>query len=38
MIDVTIPEILRCNLTAVILSLKALGISEISQVDFIDKP
>lgn len=32
------PEILRCNLAGVILSLKAIGISDVSKVDFIDKP
>lgn len=32
------PEILRCNLSGVILSLKALGIKDMSNVDFIDKP
>lgn len=36
--DVTVPEILRCNLAGVILSLKAIGITNISNVDFIDKP
>ena len=34
----TVPEILRCNLSGVILSLKALGIQDMSQVDFIDRP
>lgn len=38
MAEVTVPEILRCNLAAVILSLKALGINDVTQVDFIDKP
>lgn len=32
------PEILRCNLAGVILSLKAIGINDVSKVDFIDKP
>jgi HrpA-like RNA helicase len=36
--EVTVPEILRCNLSSVILSLKALGITNISAVDFIDQP
>ena len=32
------PEILRCNLAGVILSLKAIGIDDVSKVDFIDRP
>ena len=32
------PEILRCNLAGVILNLKAIGISDVSKVDFIDRP
>jgi HrpA-like RNA helicase len=36
--DNTIPEILRCNLSNVILQLKAMGIIDVSKVDFIDKP
>ena len=32
------PEILRCNLAGVILSLKAIGIADVSKVDFIDRP
>jgi len=36
--EVTIPEILRCNLSGVILSLKAIGVSDVSKVDFIDRP
>ena len=34
----TIPEILRCNLAGVILNLKAIGITQVSKIDFIDKP
>lgn len=34
----TIPEILRCNLSGVILNLKAIGIKDVSKIDFIDKP
>lgn len=36
--EVTVPEILRCNLAGVILSLKAIGIEDVSQVDFMDRP
>jgi HrpA-like RNA helicase len=28
--EVTVPEILRCNLSGVILSLKAIGIEDVS--------
>lgn len=38
LLEVTVPEMLRCNLAGVILSLKAIGISDVSKVDFIDKP
>lgn len=34
----TVPEILRCNLSGVILNLKAIGIKDVSKIDFIDKP
>ena len=34
----TIPEILRCNLSGIILNLKAMGINDVSKMDFIDKP
>ncbi|CDW77464.1 probable atp-dependent rna helicase dhx35 isoform 1 [Stylonychia lemnae] len=34
----TIPEIMRCNLSGVILNLKAIGIKDVSKIDFIDKP
>jgi HrpA-like RNA helicase len=33
-----VPEILRCNLSGVILSLKAMGIVDVSKIDLIDKP
>lgn len=33
-----IPEIQRCNLANVILHLIAIGINNISEFDFIDKP
>ncbi|KAH0878518.1 hypothetical protein HID58_065912 [Brassica napus] len=36
--DSTKPEIKRCNLSNVILQLKALGIDDIVGFDFIDKP
>ncbi|CAN6985007.1 unnamed protein product [Brassica oleracea var. botrytis] len=36
--DSTKPEIKRCNLSNVILQLKALGIDDILGFDFIDKP
>lgn len=36
--DSTKPEIKRCNLSNVILQLKALGIDDIIGFDFIDKP
>ena len=38
LVENTIPEILRCNLSGIILSLKAMGISDVSKMDFIDKP
>eukprot|EP00347_Sterkiella_histriomuscorum_P000505 403375592 len=34
----TIPEIMRCNLSGVILNLKAIGINDVSKIDFIDSP
>ena len=34
----TVPEIMRCNLAGVILALKAIGISDVSKVDFMDRP
>ncbi|KAG5068246.1 hypothetical protein JHK85_000623 [Glycine max] len=36
--DSTMPEIKRCNLSNVILQLKALGVDDILGFDFIDKP
>ncbi|XP_062572851.1 ATP-dependent RNA helicase DHX33-like [Saccostrea cucullata] len=36
--DNTIPEIQRCNLSSVVLQLLALGISDIVNFDFMDKP
>lgn len=36
--DSTEPEIKRCNLSNVVLQLKALGIDDILGFDFIDKP
>lgn len=34
----TIPEIKRCNLSNVVLQLKALGIEDVTGFDFMDKP
>ncbi|GET93154.1 deah-box RNA helicase, putative [Leishmania tarentolae] len=34
----TIPEILRCSMSAVVLQLKALGIHNLLQFDFLDAP
>lgn len=36
--DSTKPEIKRCNLSNVILQLKALGVDDILGFDFIEKP
>ena len=36
--DSTMPEIKRCNLSNVILQLKALGVDDILGFDFIEKP
>ncbi|KAL7257510.1 hypothetical protein ACSBR1_003752 [Camellia fascicularis] len=36
--DSTIPEITRCNLSNVILQLKALGVDDIIGFDFMEKP
>jgi pre-mRNA-splicing factor ATP-dependent RNA helicase DHX16 len=33
-----VPEIKRCNLTAAVLQLKALGIHNPLELDFIDPP
>jgi len=37
-VDNTEPEILRCNLAGTVLTLKAMGIENITSLDFIDKP
>jgi HrpA-like RNA helicase len=34
----TVPEIMRCNLSGVVLNLKAMGIKDVRSIDFIDKP
>ncbi|XP_041354256.1 ATP-dependent RNA helicase DHX33-like [Gigantopelta aegis] len=34
----TLPEILRCNLSSIVLQLLALGITDIVNFDFMDKP
>ncbi|XP_043698039.1 pre-mRNA-splicing factor ATP-dependent RNA helicase DEAH10-like [Telopea speciosissima] len=36
--DSTVPEIKRCNLSNVILQLKALGVDDIIEFDFMEKP
>lgn len=36
--DSTPPEIFRTNLSRVIIQLKAMGITDVSDFDFIDKP
>ena len=36
--DATVPEIKRCNLSSVVLQLKALGIDDVIGFDFMDKP
>lgn len=36
--DSTVPEIKRCNLSNVILQLKALGVDDIMSFDFMEKP
>ncbi|KAK2195685.1 bifunctional Helicase [Babesia duncani] len=36
--DITEPEIMRCNLAHVVLSLKALGIDDLVNFDFMDAP
>ncbi|KAJ3699110.1 hypothetical protein LUZ61_002815 [Rhynchospora tenuis] len=38
MADSTVPEIKRCNLSNVVLQLKALGIDDIIGFDFMEKP
>lgn len=34
----TLPEVLRCNLSGIILNLKAMGIQDVFKMDFVDKP
>ncbi|PRP85344.1 hypothetical protein PROFUN_07052 [Planoprotostelium fungivorum] len=36
--DNTVPEIQRCNLSSVILQMKALGIEDVLNFDYMDKP
>lgn len=36
--DSAIPEILRCNLATVVLQLKAIGIKNVFEFDFIERP
>ncbi|KJE90286.1 RNA helicase [Capsaspora owczarzaki ATCC 30864] len=36
--DVTQPEIKRCNMASAVLSLKALGVRDLQNFDFMDKP
>lgn len=36
--DSTVPEIKRCNLSNVVLQLKALGVDDVIGFDFMDKP
>ncbi|XP_074263483.1 pre-mRNA-splicing factor ATP-dependent RNA helicase DEAH10 [Silene latifolia] len=38
LLDSTVPEIKRCNLSNVILQLKALGVDDIIGFDFMEKP
>uniref|UniRef100_A0A1D1XMG4 RNA helicase n=2 Tax=Anthurium amnicola TaxID=1678845 RepID=A0A1D1XMG4_9ARAE len=38
LVDSTVPEIKRCNLSNVVLQLKALGIDDILGFDFMEKP
>eukprot|EP01080_Neovahlkampfia_damariscottae_P004211 gene4211-7548_t len=38
MIEYPIPEIQRCNLSEVVLQMKSIGIDDILEFDFIDKP
>ncbi|XP_058108764.1 pre-mRNA-splicing factor ATP-dependent RNA helicase DEAH10 [Magnolia sinica] len=38
LVDSTVPEIKRCNLSNVVLQLKALGIDDIIGFDFMEKP
>lgn len=36
--DSTVPEIKRVNLTNTVLSLKSMGISDVIDFDYLDKP
>nr|XP_010917350.1 pre-mRNA-splicing factor ATP-dependent RNA helicase DEAH10 isoform X2 [Elaeis guineensis]XP_010917351.1 pre-mRNA-splicing factor ATP-dependent RNA helicase DEAH10 isoform X2 [Elaeis guineensis]XP_029119434.1 pre-mRNA-splicing factor ATP-dependent RNA helicase DEAH10 isoform X2 [Elaeis guineensis]XP_029119435.1 pre-mRNA-splicing factor ATP-dependent RNA helicase DEAH10 isoform X2 [Elaeis guineensis] len=38
LVDSTVPEIKRCNLSNVVLQLKALGVDDIIGFDFMEKP
>ena len=38
MADSTVPEIFRTNLSRIVIQLKAIGIKDVSEFDFIDKP
>jgi HrpA-like RNA helicase len=38
LVENTEPEILRCNLSGIIINLKAMGLSDVFTIDFIDKP
>ncbi|KAF9613220.1 hypothetical protein IFM89_006321 [Coptis chinensis] len=38
LVESTVPEIKRCNLSNVILQLKALGVGDITGFDFMEKP
>ncbi|ONK58157.1 uncharacterized protein A4U43_C09F8800 [Asparagus officinalis] len=38
LMDSAVPEIKRCNLSNVVLQLKALGIKDIFSFDFMEKP
>lgn len=38
MLPVSVPEIQRINLSSVVLILKALGINNLLEFDFIDNP
>jgi HrpA-like RNA helicase len=37
LVDVTPPEIVRCDLASVVLQLKAMGIHNVMGFDFMDK-
>ena len=38
MSESTVPEILRCNLAAVLLQIMAMGIKDVHKFDFMNKP